>query len=110
VFQRLKSGNPRVLQGYFDADYAGDLDYRRSTTGYVFTVAECIINWKTKLQDTIALSTTETEYIAAVEASKEALWLRGLVETFSIIHDSVQVHCDSQSTIPLAKITGITSG
>ena len=52
---------------------------------YVFTVAECIISWKAKLQDTVALSTTEAEYIAAIEASKEALWLRGLVQTFSII-------------------------
>ena len=41
--------------------------------------------------------------MTAVEASKEALWLRGLVETFSIIQDSVRVHCDSQSAIHLAK-------
>ena len=59
--------------------------------------------WKAELQDTIALSMTEAEYMAAVEASKEALWLRGLVEMFSIIQDSVRVHCDSQSTIHLAK-------
>ena len=55
------------------------------------------------MQDTIALSMTEAEYMAAVEASKEALWLRGLVETFSIIQDSVRVHCDSQSAIYLVK-------
>jgi len=41
--------------------------------------------------------------MAAVEASKKALWLKGLVETFSIIQDSFRVHCDSQSTIHLAK-------
>jgi len=69
----------------------------------VFTVAECAISWKAELQDTIALSMTEAEYIAAVKASKEALWLRGLVETISIIKDSVRVHCDSQSIIHLAK-------
>jgi len=62
-----------------------------------------IISWKAELQDTIALSTIEAEYMAAVEASKEALWLRGLVETFSTIQDSVRVHCDSQSAIHLAK-------
>ena len=63
----------------------------------MFTVAECSNNWKVELQDTIALSTTEAEYMTAVEASKEALWLKRLVEIFSIIHDSVQVHCDNQS-------------
>ena len=41
--------------------------------------------------------------MAAVEASKEALWLKGLVGTFGIIQDSVRVHCDSQSAIHLAK-------
>ena len=57
-------------------------------TGYVFTVAECIISWKAELQDTIALSMMETEYMATVEVLKKALWLRELVEMFSIIQDS----------------------
>ena len=69
----------------------------------MFTVAECIISWKAELQDTIAFSTTEAEYMVAVEASKEALWLRGLIETFNIIQDSVRVQCDRQSAIHLAK-------
>jgi len=56
-----------------------------------------------ELQDTIALLTIEAEYMDIVEASKEALWLRELVETFSIIQDSIRVHCDSQSAIHLAK-------
>jgi len=96
-------GKLRVLQGYVDADYAGDLDQLRFTIGYVFTIAECVISWKAELQDTITLSTTKAEYMVAVEASNEALWLRGLAVTFSIIQDSVRVHCDSQSVIHLAK-------
>ena len=71
--------------------------------GYVFTIAECVISWKAELQDIVSLSTTEAEYMAAVEVSKEALWLRGLVETFSIVQDSVQIHCDSQSAVHLTK-------
>ena len=71
--------------------------------GYVFTVVECIISWKAELQDTIALSTTEAEYMATVEALKEDLWLRELVETFSIIQDLVWIYCDSQSAIHVAK-------
>jgi len=43
AFQSLKIGNLKVLQGYFDADYAGDLDQRRFMTGFVFTVAKCIV-------------------------------------------------------------------
>ena len=83
----MKTRNLRELQGYVDADYAGDLDQRRSSTDYVFTVTECIISWKVELQVMVALSTTETEYMAAVEVSKEDLWLRGLVENFGILQD-----------------------
>jgi len=103
VFQRLKTGKPRVPQGYVDADYVGDLDQQRFTMGYLFTVAERTVSWKAELQDTVALSTIEAEYMTTVEASKKALWLRELVETFSIIHDSVRVYCDSQSATHLAK-------
>jgi len=69
----------------------------------VFTVPECVLSWNGELQNTIALSTTEAKYMVAVETSKEALWLRGLVETFSIIQDSVRVYYDIQSAIHLAK-------
>ena len=51
----------------------------------------------------MALSTTEAEYMAAVEAAKEALWLQGLVNIFGIKQEEVKIHCDSQSAIHLAK-------
>jgi len=51
----------------------------------------------------MALLTIEAKYMASVETSKKALWLREFVGTFGIIHDSVQVYCDSQSAIHLAK-------
>ena len=57
--------------GYVDFDFAGDLDKRRSTLGYVFTLASGAISWMSKLQKIVALSTTEAEYIAASHACKE---------------------------------------
>ncbi|KAH9726277.1 Integrase catalytic domain-containing protein [Citrus sinensis] len=57
--------------GYCDSDFAGDLDKRRSTTGYVFTLGGDPVN--SILQSTIALSTTKAEYMAATEAVKEAV-------------------------------------
>ena len=59
--------------GYFDSDYAGDLDKRRSTTGYVFIFAGGPISWKSTLQSTVALSITEAEYMAITEVVKEAI-------------------------------------
>ena len=52
------------LVGYVDSDFAGDLDKRRSLTGYVFTIGGCAVSWKATLQTTVALSTTEAEYMA----------------------------------------------
>jgi len=49
MFQKLKTGKPRILQGYVDVGYAEDLDQRRSTMGYVFTAAECITTWKAEV-------------------------------------------------------------
>ena len=61
------------VTGYVDSYYAGDLDKRRSLIGYVFKIGGCAISWKTTLQSTVALSTTEAEYMAVAEACTEAL-------------------------------------
>ncbi|KAE8714902.1 hypothetical protein F3Y22_tig00110187pilonHSYRG00229 [Hibiscus syriacus] len=89
--------------GYVDSDYAGDLDNRRSTTGYVFTLGGGPICWKSTVQSVVALSTTEAEYMAAAEAAKEALWLTGLVKELGVQQGGVQLLCDNQSSIHLAK-------
>jgi hypothetical protein len=60
-----------LVYGYVDFDFAGDLDKRRSTSGYVFTLAGGAISWMSKLQNIVALSTTEAEYVAASHACKE---------------------------------------
>jgi hypothetical protein len=64
--------------GYVDSNFAGDLDKRRSTSGYVFTLVGGAISWMSKLQNIVALSTTEAEYVVASHACKEAVWLKGL--------------------------------
>ena len=86
-----------------DADYAGDLNDRRSTTGYVFTLARGPICWRSMIQSLVALSTTESEYMAVAEAAKEALWLTCLVKKLGIQQGGVLLHCDSQNAIYLAK-------
>ena len=74
------SGGEGSVSGYVDVDYAGDLDKIRSTTCYVFTLVGGAISWMSKHQETVALSTTEVEYIAASDANKEAIWLKGLLD------------------------------
>ncbi|KAJ8640321.1 hypothetical protein MRB53_017015 [Persea americana] len=85
--------------GYVDSDFAGDLDRRRSLTGYVFTFVSGAISWKAALQSKDVLSTTEAEYMAATEAVKEAIWLAGLVGDLGLEQKLVIVFYDSQSAI-----------
>ena len=91
------------VDGYTDADYAGDMDKRRSTSGYVFMFIGGAMSWQSRLQNCVSMSTTEAEYIAAAEACKEALWLARLVGDLGIRLEMPMLHCDSQSAIMLAK-------
>ena len=89
--------------GYCDSDFARDLDKQRSTTGCIFALGGGPVSWRSILQSTIALSTTEAEYMAATEAVKEAIWLKGLLGDLGVIQENIAVFCDNQSAIFLAK-------
>ncbi|GJT24498.1 hypothetical protein Tco_0894435 [Tanacetum coccineum] len=67
--------------------FLGDLDRRRSLTGYVFTLDRCAISWKATIQSMVALSTTKAEYMAMAEGIKEAIWLKGLVGDLGMQQD-----------------------
>ena len=92
-----------ILEGYVDADWAGDLDGRKSTSGYLFTFVGGAVSWQSRLQKCVALSTTEAEYIAANEAGKEMLWLKRFLQELGLKKDGYVVNCDSQSAIDLSK-------
>ncbi|KAJ4715159.1 Retrovirus-related Pol polyprotein from transposon TNT 1-94 [Melia azedarach] len=92
-----------LVTRFSDSDYAGDVDSRRSMTGYVFTLGSSVVSWKATLQPTVTLSTTEAEYMALTEATKEGIWLKGLVSDLGLHHDQAIVYCDSLSAICLAK-------
>lgn len=94
---------------YTDADFAGDLNDRKSTSGYVFTLAGGAISWKSKKQLLVSLFSTEAEYVACSEAIQEGIWLRRLYHEIistkaNSIPPSIQlVLSDSQGAIGLAK-------
>jgi len=102
TFEKDSTGKQECI-GYVDSNYAGDLDKCRSTMGYVFTISQAPVSWRSILQSTITLSTTEAEYMAMTEAMKEAIWLQGLLDDLGIKHDLLKINCDSMSAIYLAK-------
>lgn len=78
-----KDGNQETIS-YCDADWASDTDDRRSTTGYCFLRQKGAISWSSKRQKTIALSTTEAEYMSLSTIAQEALWLRQFENEFKM--------------------------
>jgi len=96
-------GSEFIVKGYVDSDFAGDLDKKKSTTGYVFTLAGGAVSWLSKLQTVVALSTTEAEYMAATQACKEAIWIRRLMEELGHKQQKIVVYCDSQSALHIAR-------
>ncbi|CAO2827530.1 unnamed protein product [Amaranthus hypochondriacus] len=97
------------IQGYVDADFGGEVDNRKSTTGYVFTVGNTAVSWMSQLQKIVALSTTEAEYVAVTEASKEMIWLQGLLDELGFKQENNILYSDSQSAIHLAKNSALHS-
>jgi hypothetical protein len=91
------------MLGYCDADYAGDLDTRRSTTGYVFIINGGAVSWQSRRQPTVAVSTSEAEYMAAASAVKEALWLRKLLGDFGDKTTTIEIKGDNQSALKLLR-------
>ncbi|KAL5761263.1 hypothetical protein ACOSQ2_020101 [Xanthoceras sorbifolium] len=96
-------GGDTTLTGYVDADLAGNVDIRKSTTGYVYTLGGTAVSWVSQLQKILALSTTEAEYVAVTEASKEMVWLQSFLEALGKKQEDNVLYCDSQSAIHLAK-------
>jgi transposase InsO family protein len=103
-YKMCLGGKDFALRGYCDADWAGDANERRSTTGYVFFVGMGAISWNCRRQPTIALSTTEAEYMATSHSTKEAIWLRKLLADVGFVQEgATTIMCDNQGCIALAK-------
>lgn len=90
-----------LLRGYADADYANDEDSRRSVTGFLFTFGSSIFSWKSKRQRTVALSTTEAEYMSLSDCSRHALWLKNLFCDLQLSYSSMSTSEDSLSAVPI---------
>lgn len=99
-------GNDMCLRGYTDADYGGDMDERKSTSGYIFLLNNGAISRNSKKQSCVALSTIEAEFVALSYAAQEDIWLKrflGHLIGDAISADPMTVDCDSQAAITSTK-------
>jgi len=90
--------------GFTDADFAGCLDTRKSTSGWVFLLGGAAIYWSSKRQSSVALSTCEAEYMAAAQAAMEAVWHRNFMEELGMgLRTPTWIGCDAQAALQLLK-------
>uniref|UniRef100_A0A3Q7H9P6 Reverse transcriptase Ty1/copia-type domain-containing protein n=1 Tax=Solanum lycopersicum TaxID=4081 RepID=A0A3Q7H9P6_SOLLC len=95
----MKKVRKPILCGYTDSDMAGDVDTRKSTSGYLVTFAGGAVSWQSRLQKCVALSTTKAELIAIVEACKELLWMKRFLGELGCAQESQSaIHLGKNST------------
>jgi hypothetical protein len=88
--------------GYTDSDWAGSVFDKKSTSGCCFSLGSAMISWQSRKQSSIALSTTEAEYIAACSSSGEAIWIQMLLtDLFDLEMEATVILCDNQSCIKM---------
>jgi hypothetical protein len=106
MYQKPPTGQSvhiNTFYGYSDAAYTNSDDCKL-TSGYVFIVAGGVITWRSKKQTTVALSSTEAEYIALSEAGHEACWLRNLYEELGCPQPNpTTIRGDNDGSIAMAK-------
>ena len=93
----------RVNPYWTNSDMSVDVDTSRSTFEYVMTYAGGVVSRQSRLQKVVALSTTEAEYMGAVEAGTEIIWMKEFIRALGIRRDEFQLHYDNQNVIHLVK-------
>jgi hypothetical protein len=92
------------LRAYADSDYAGDVDDRKSTSGFVFMLGIGAVSWSSKKQPVVTLSTTEAEFIAAASCACQGVWLRRILGNIGLEQvTNTVIYCDNNSAIKLSK-------
>lgn len=85
-----EEGGDLIIKGYSDSDWAGDHATRKSSSGFIFMLNGGLVSWCSKRQATVALSSTEAEYVALTFAAKEATWLRLLLIDIGLLDEEGQ--------------------
>ena len=91
------------LAGYADADFAGILVDRNSTSGMAHFLRPCWVSWATKKQYSVAMSTAEAEYVIAASCYAQLLWIRQQLKDVCVDMDCIPIFCDNTSVINIAK-------
>lgn len=99
----FKKGENLKIEGYTDADWAGSIEDRRSTSGYFTFMGGNLVTWRSKKQEVVARSSAEAEYRGMAKAICELLWIRNLMQELLIEQtNAMKLYCDSKAACDIA--------
>ncbi|WVZ53075.1 hypothetical protein U9M48_004062 [Paspalum notatum var. saurae] len=97
------TGSSLSLRGFSDADHAGCRIDSKSTSGTCQLLGTSLVSWSSRKQASVALSTTEAEYIAAASCCSQLLWMKATLSDFGLKYGRIPLLVDSTSAISIAK-------
>jgi hypothetical protein len=104
VWIMVSKGKDLSLIAYTDANWAGCIDDRRSTSGAMFYLGECLVSWLRKKKSSVSLSTVEAEYIGAATCCTQVLWMKQTLTDIQVEYDEpIPIYCDNTSSISISK-------
>ena len=93
-----------TLHAYTDADWAGSVDERKSTSGGAFFMGSRLVSWFSKKQSSIALSTDEVEYVDVASRCTQLIWMMQTLQEIQITcTPPISILCDNTSAISISK-------
>ncbi|GJT51698.1 hypothetical protein Tco_0977855 [Tanacetum coccineum] len=92
-------GSGFELTGFLDADHAGCIDTRKSTSGGIQLLGDKLVSWKSKKQDCTAMSSVEAEYVVLSASCAQVMWTRTHLKDYGFNYNKIPLYCNSQSTI-----------
>ncbi|GKA99146.1 retrovirus-related pol polyprotein from transposon TNT 1-94 [Tanacetum coccineum] len=90
------------LTAFSDADHAGCIDTRKSTSGGIQFLGDKLVSWMSKKQDCTAMSSAEAEYVALSASCAQVMWMRTQLKDYGFNYNKIPLYCDSQSTIAIS--------
>ena len=99
--------------GFSDSDYVGYVDDKKSTSSYIFMMAEEVVSWKSGKQTLTTSSNLQAEYVVCYGATCHAIWLRHFISAFEVIHSisrPLKLLCDNSAVVSFSRNTRSTSG
>ncbi|GJX75509.1 retrovirus-related pol polyprotein from transposon TNT 1-94 [Tanacetum coccineum] len=90
------------LTAFSDADHAGCLDTRKSTSGGIQFLGDKLVSWMSKKQNCIAMSSAEAEYVALSASCAQVMWMRTQLQDYGFNYNKIPLYCDSQSAIAIS--------